>query len=129
MSKINITTAVNIEVENASGFEDLFDYAEDIANVEGKNLYKHLLKMSTSAGDLAATAIDDFQPTEHTHEEVAGLMLRAAIFANAIGMTAEDLKSALARETMRLLRDGLGDRVAKVMDKAGFECGGVAISL
>lgn len=129
MSKVNITTAVNIEVDHAERFEDLFDYAENIVEVEGKNLHKRVAKMSVAAGDLAATIVDGFETGEPAYDEVAGLILRAATLGLSLGMTAEDLKSAIARETMRMLRESLGDRVAKMMDKSGFECDGVAVVL
>lgn len=118
---MQISVATNVSVPPALGFSDLMKYAGQVANVEGKNLYMHVAKMSTAAGDLAATAASDIgQPKEHTYEEVADLMLRAAIFGLAHGMNPNDLSVALGSATERLVRDGLATKVEKLMESTGF---------
>ena len=120
---MQIQVATTVTVPPALGFSDLLKYGEQVAKVEGKDLFRHVAKMSTAAGDLAATAVENFQPNEHTYDEVAGLVLRAAIFGIAHGMTPNDLAAALGRETERLVRDGLATRVEKTLETAGFNLG------
>lgn len=120
---MNISIATNVSVPPALGFSDMLKYADKVASVEGKDLFKHVAKMGTAAGDLAATAVENFQPNEHTYDEVAGLILRASIFGIAHGMNPNDLAAALGRETERLVRDGLASKVEKVVSAAGFNLG------
>lgn len=120
---MNISVATHVSVPPALGFSDLLKYADQVANIEGKDLFKHVAKMGTAAGDLAATAVENFQPDEHTYDEVAGLILRASIFGIAHGMNPNDLAAALGRETERLVRDGLAGKVEQVMTAAGIALG------
>lgn len=117
---MQIQVVTTVAVPPAFGFSGLLKCAEQIAKIEGKDLFRHVAKMSTAAGDLAATAVENFQPDEHTYDEVAGLVLRAAIFGIAHGMTPNDLAAALGRETERLVRDGVVSKIDKALAESDF---------
>lgn len=118
---MQIESNITVHTRPVTNFATLIQYAEGVASVEGKDLYKHVAKMGTAAGDLAATATNDFeQPDDHTFDEVAGLVLRGVIFGLAHGMTAGDLQVALGREAARLIQDGAEKRVQDALNASGF---------
>lgn len=121
---MQITTEVTVVVPEAKGFQDLFDFAETLANVEGKDLYRHVAKMNVAAGDLAACVTERtprFPTEDAVFDEVAALVLRSVIFGLAHGMTEDDMGEALSRETSRLVRRGLVSRIEDELDVAGIQ--------
>lgn len=118
---MQIESNIKVSTQSVTDFDTLLRYAESVASVEGKDLYKHVAKMGTAAGDLAATATNDFnQPKDRTYDEVAGLVLRCVIFGLAHGMKANDLQEALGREAGRLVHDGVDKRVHDFLNSANF---------
>lgn len=118
---MQIESNIKVHTQPVTNFNTLLQYAEGVASVEGKDLYKHVAKMGTAAGDLAATATNDFeQSKDHTYDEVAGLVLRGVIFGIAHGMTARDLQEALGREAGRLVQEGVEKRVQDNLNAANF---------
>lgn len=124
-----LKTDVVIAVQSGAvdKFGDLLMVADAVAGVEGKDLYKHAAKMGVAAGDLAACLTEDEggeMNREGVFDEVAALIIRASIFGSAYGMTARDLKSAIERESSRMVCQGIEKRVHAQIKQSGLAVSG-----
>lgn len=95
--QIRVSGAHRVSIDPINSIAELTVIAGKFARIVDAEPAATVCKLSTAVGDLSASVLNGSDTTDEFAEEVAGVMVAAAVAAHNYGVTAEQLCEALRR--------------------------------